>query len=197
MFTLKLSKKPKFLEEKKGLSGAERGTIVHFVMQHLDLRMVADYNAISDQIRNMVRKEQLTEEQAMSVNIKSIIRFLSSPLGSRMLSVKDFDRDLRREIPFYMRLKSTEVYEELPQDIYGEEITLLQGVIDCYFREKDGIVLVDYKTDYATEENMDEIKERYEKQIYYYAEALRRITGETVKEKCIYLFSNGESIKYE
>jgi ATP-dependent helicase/nuclease subunit A len=196
MFTSKLLKKPKFLEEKKGLTGAERGTIVHFVMQHLDLRMVADYNAISDQIRRMVRKEQLTEEQAMSVNIKSITRFFNSPLGSRMLSVKDFDRDLRREIPFYMKLKSTEVYEELPKELYEDEITLLQGVIDCYFREKDGIVLVDYKTDYATVENMAEIKERYEKQIYYYEEALRRITGETVKEKCIYLFSNGEIIKY-
>jgi ATP-dependent helicase/nuclease subunit A len=196
MFTSKLLKKPKFLEEKKGLTGAERGTIVHFVMQHLDLRMVADYNAISDQIRRMVKKEQLTEEQAKSVNIKSITRFFNSPLGSRMLSVKDFDRDLRREIPFYMKLKSTEVYEELPKELYEDEITLLQGVIDCYFREKDGIVLVDYKTDYATEENLAEIKERYEKQIYYYEEALRRITGETVKEKCIYLFSNGEIIRY-
>lgn len=197
MFTQKLLKKPKFLEEKKGLTGAERGTIVHFVMQHLDLRMVADYNAISDQIRKMAKKEQLTEEQAMSVNIKSIVRFFNSPLGSRMLSVKDFDRDLRREIPFYMKLKSTEVYEGLSKELYKDEITLLQGVIDCYFREKDGIVLVDYKTDYATEENMAEIKERYEKQIYYYAEALNRITGETVKEKYIYLFSNGDIIKYD
>jgi ATP-dependent helicase/nuclease subunit A len=145
----------------------------------------------------MIKKEQLTEEQAMSVNIKSIIRFFNSPLGSRMLSVKDFDRDLRREIPFYMKLKSTEVYEELPKALYEDEITLLQGVIDCYFRERDGIVLVDYKTDYATEENMSEIKERYEKQIYYYAEALSRVTGETVKEKYIYLFSNGDIIKYD
>lgn len=196
MFTPKLLKKPKFLEEKKGLSGAERGTIVHFVMQHLDLRMVSDYNAIADQVRNMVKKEQLTEEQAMSVNIKSIVGFFNSPLGSRMLSVKDFDRDLRREIPFYMKLKSTDVHEDLPKDLYEKEITLLQGVIDCYFREKDGIVLLDYKTDYATEENMEEIKQRYEKQIYYYAEALRRITGEEVKEKYLYLFGNGRTIKY-
>jgi ATP-dependent helicase/nuclease subunit A len=197
MFTPTLAKKPRFLEEKKGLTAAERGTIVHFVMQHLDLRMTADFNAISDQIKRMVKKELLTEEQAMSVNIKSIVRFFNSPIGSRMQSVKDFDRDLRREIPFYMRLKSTEVYEDLPKELYEDEVTLLQGVIDCYFREKDGLVLLDYKTDYATDENITEIKERYEKQIYYYAEALRRITGETVKEKYIYLFSNGAIIKYD
>jgi ATP-dependent helicase/nuclease subunit A len=196
MFTPKLFKKPQFLEEAKGLSAAERGTVVHFVMQHLDLRMSMDYNSISDQIRRMTAKELLTEEQAMSVNIKSIVRFFNSSLGSRMLRVKDFDRDLRREVSFYMKLRSTEVNKDLPKEKYEEEITLLQGVIDCYFREKDGLVLLDYKTDYANEENMLEIKERYEKQIYYYTEALARITGETVKEKYIYLFSNGEIISY-
>lgn len=197
MITPKLEKKPRFLEEQKGLSPTERGTAMHFVMQHLDLRMVSDYNAVTDQIKNMVKKELITEEQAMSVSIKRIMRFFNSPLGSRMLSVKDFDRDLRREIPFYMKLKSTEIYKDLPEEIYGEEVSLLQGVIDCYFREDDGLVLLDYKTDYATEENMAEIKDRYEKQIYYYTEALQRITGEVVKEKYIYLFSDGETIKYE
>jgi ATP-dependent helicase/nuclease subunit A len=196
MIAPKLSKKPRFLEEKQSMSPAERGTILHFIMQHLDLRMVSDYNSIEDQIRSMIRKELLTEEQAAVVNIKNIIRFFDSQLGSRMLRVRDFDRDLRREIPFYMKLKSTEVYRDLPEEIYGNEVSLLQGVIDCYFREDDGLVLLDYKTDYATDENMPEIKERYEKQIYYYTEALQRITGEVVKEKYIYLFSNGKTIKY-
>jgi len=31
---------------------------------------------------------------------------------------------------------------------HGETL-LLQGVVDCYFEEPDGIVLVDYKTDYV------------------------------------------------
>ncbi|ERI94810.1 ATP-dependent nuclease subunit A [Clostridiales bacterium oral taxon 876 str. F0540] len=196
MFTPKLSKKPVFLEEKKGLSAAERGTAVHFVMQHLDLRKISDFNAISDQIKSMVRKELLTDEQAMSVNIKSVQSFFSSPLGRRMLSVKDFDRDIRREIPFYIKLRSTDVYGYLPKENYENEITLLQGVIDCYFIEKDEVVLLDYKTDYVENDNIEEIKKRYEKQIYYYAEALTRITGKKVKEKYIYLFSNGQIIKY-
>jgi len=197
MFTPKLSKKPAFLEERKGLSAAERGTAVHFVMQHLDLRKISDYNAISDQINVMVRKELLTKEQATAVNIKSIQGFFSSPLGRRMLSVEDFDRDIKREIPFYIKLRSTDVYSYLSKENYENEITLLQGVIDCYFVEKDGIVLLDYKTDYADDDNMADIKERYEKQIYYYEEALTRITGKKVKEKYIYLFSNGQTIKYQ
>lgn len=196
MFAPKLSKKPAFLEEKKGLSAAERGTIVHFVMQHLDLRKAGCFNEIESQIKSMVTRELLTEEQAKSVNINRILSFFRSPLGVRMLKANDLGRDVKREVAFHMRIKSTEVNKSLSEEIYGEEKTLLMGVIDCFFSEEDGIVLLDYKTDYATAENIGEIKKRYEKQIYYYTEALERITGERVKEKYIYLFSNGEIIEY-
>ncbi|MCM8709677.1 helicase-exonuclease AddAB subunit AddA [Clostridium sp. SYSU_GA19001] len=196
MFIQKLHKKPVFLEEAKGLSASERGTVVHFVMQHLNLRKTGSFNEIKEQVKEMVAKELLTEEQAMSVNINSILRFFRSPLGKRMLNVKDLDRDIKREVAFHMKLKSTEVNKALSEEIYGEEETLLMGVIDCFIIEEDGIVLIDYKTDYATEENMEEIKVRYEKQIYYYTEALKRITGKAVKERYIYLFSNGEIIEY-
>jgi ATP-dependent helicase/nuclease subunit A len=95
-----------------------------------------------------------------------------------------------------MKLKGTEIKKELSEEIYGNEETLLMGVIDCFFYEEDGIVLIDYKTDYVTDENIEEIKDRYEKQIYYYTEALQRITGEKVKDKYIYLFRNGGIIRY-
>ncbi|MFZ3373232.1 MAG: helicase-exonuclease AddAB subunit AddA, partial [Desulfitobacteriaceae bacterium] len=47
-----LVKKPKFLEEKKGLSAAEAGTILHFVMQHLDYKR----QDLKAQIAEMVDK---------------------------------------------------------------------------------------------------------------------------------------------
>jgi ATP-dependent helicase/nuclease subunit A len=196
MFTPHLTKKPLFLEGQKGLSAAERGTIMHFVMQHLNLRSIGSYEEISSQVKEMVRKELLTEEQALAVNINNIIKFFRSPIGRRMIGVKDLDVDISREIPFHIRLKSTEVRENLDESIYGNEETLLMGVIDCFFKEEGGLVLIDYKTDYATKENLSEIKERYEKQIYYYTEAIKRITGEKVVGRYIYLFSNGEIIEY-
>lgn len=193
VYTPKLSKKPLFLEVEKGLSGAERGTVVHFVMQHLNLESVSSFSDINEQIKQMVLKELLTEEQASTVNIKSILKFFDSFIGKRMLEAKS---NLNREVPFYIKLRSTEVYTDLPSEYYGNDIILLQGVIDCYFEVEDGIILLDYKTDYATEETILDIKERYEKQIYYYSEALERITGKRVKEKYIYLFSNGAIVRY-
>ncbi|SKA89879.1 DNA helicase/exodeoxyribonuclease V, subunit A [Clostridium sp. USBA 49] len=196
MFVEKISKKPAFLEERKGLSAAERGTVLHFVMQHIDLKNVGSFNEIDKQIKSMVLRELLTEEQAKTINIDKILNFFKSPIGKRMLKVNDLDKDIEREVAFHIRVKSTEINNNLSKEIYEKEETLLMGVIDCFFKEEDGIVLLDYKTDYITKENMEEIKKRYERQIYYYAKAIESIIGEKPKEKYIYLFSSGEIIKY-
>ena len=72
---------------------------------------------------------------------------------------------------------------------------MIQGIIDLYFEEDDGIVLVDYKTDKVNAYNGEEIlKERYYKQLDLYKDALERMTGKKVKEKIIYSFSLGKEI---
>jgi len=183
-----LIKKPMFLEGKKGLSYAEKGTILHFVMQHLD------YNRedIEAQIEEMVERDLLTEQQAKTVDIDRIRRFLKSPLGKRMLTSKS----INREVPFNIEIPCYELYREMGDAVCHGETILLQGVIDCYFEEPDGIVLVDYKTDYVSPGNFEMIKERYRVQIYYYARALEMLSGKKVKEKYIYLFWNGEALKF-
>ncbi|MFZ3373148.1 MAG: PD-(D/E)XK nuclease family protein, partial [Desulfitobacteriaceae bacterium] len=137
-------------------------------------------------------KALLTEQQAQSVAVDKIQRFLESPLGRRMLSAEK----LNREIPFNMGIPCQELYKELEGEAYQGETLLIQGVIDCYFEEKDGIVLLDYKTDYVAPGKVDEIRERYRVQISYYARALENLTGKKVKGKLVYLFWNGEVLEY-
>ena len=81
--------------------------------------------------------------------------------------------------------------------IYEEESLMLRGIIDLYFEEYDEIVIVDYKTDYITEENKQEVIDRYKKQLDLYAEALTKLTGKKVKEKYLYLFNVDEAVKLE
>ena len=183
-----LIKKPMFLEEKKGLSYAEKGTILHFVMQHLDYSR----EDIEAQIEEMVARDLLTEQQAKTVDTDRIRRFLKSPLGKRMLTSKS----INREVPFNIEIPCYELYREMGDAVCHGETILLQGVIDCYFEEPDGIVLVDYKTDYVSPGNVEMIKERYKVQIHYYARALEMLSGKKVKEKYIYLFWNGEVLEF-
>ena len=70
-----------------------------------------------------------------------------------------------------------------------EDLTLIQGIIDVFWMEEDGIVLLDYKTDYV--ERKEELVMRYAAQMNLYTNALNRVfqeTGKTVKEKLIYAF---------
>lgn len=188
-----LVKKPRFLEAEKGLSAAERGSILHFVLQHLDFKKAETIEDIKQQIADMISLELLTEEQAKAVDILRIQRFLQSNLGRR---IKKADK-VYRETPFTIRLDSKEIYPDLDGEAYKDEFVILQGIIDCYFEEEGEIVLVDYKTDYVPPgDGLDIIKERYKTQIEYYTRALAQITGKPIKERCIYLFWNGRILEY-
>lgn len=176
-----LVKKPMFLEGEKGLSAAEKGTILHFVIQHLDLKNT-DLQA---QLESMVQRDLLTEQQAQTVSLGKIRRFLGSDLGKRMLATDK----LYREVPFNLEIPCHEIFLDMVEDEYKNETLLLQGIIDCYFEEPDGLVLVDYKTDAVPPEGITEIARRYRVQINYYTQALERLTGKRVKERYLYLFS--------
>ncbi len=60
--------------------------------------------------------------------------------------------------------------------------TVLRGVIDLVFREPDGWVIVDYKTDKAAKQNQAKLTQLYEPQLKHYVQAWRQMTGELVKE---------------
>jgi ATP-dependent helicase/nuclease subunit A len=151
-------------------------------MQHVDMDKTSSIEEINSQINYMVVNEFLTEEQAKVIKVNKILNFFKSSLGERVKK----SILVKRETPFYIEMKSTDIYKDLQEHIYGDEKVLLQGVIDLYFEEEDGLVLVDYKTDYV--ENIEDIKKKYSIQLEYYSEALERITGKKVKERYLYLF---------
>ncbi len=103
---------------------------------------------------------------------------------------------VNREVPFNMEIYCQELYKDMGDEAYQCETLLLQEVIDCYLEEPDGIVLLDYKTDYVPAGRVEMIRERYRLQISYYARALEMLTGKKVKEKNIYLFWNGEVLEF-
>ena len=65
---------------------------------------------------------------------------------------------------------------------------LLQGVVDCALLEADGITVVDFKTDYVTEETLAAKAESYRPQVETYGEALSRIYEMPIKGQYLYFF---------
>lgn len=182
-------KKPLFLRGKKGMTAAERGTVLHLILQHIDIKRVSSYDEIKEQVDKLVQREFVREDEVKFISLSKILKFFNSEIGSRMKSAEN----VYRETPFYIEIESNELYKELPEKIYKDEKIIVQGIIDCYFEEKGGIVLIDYKTDYV--DNIDNIKDKYKVQIYYYARALEKLTGKKVKNKYLYLFFNDSLIE--
>ena len=138
-----------------------------------------------DFMDSLVGELRLTEEYRDAVSPNRISKFLASELGYRMYLARKHG-DLKREQPFVLAIPATLLKEDFP----SEEKVLIQGIIDAYFMEKDGIVLLDYKTDSVP--NMDMLWQRYETQMDHYQEALERLTGKKVKERILYSFHLGE-----
>ncbi len=182
-------KMPKFLEGKKPFTKAEVGTIIHFVMQHLSLKNGLDRESIEKKVDEMVIEELLTEEEAKVVDVEKILNFYKSPIGLRLLSSKS----ISRETPFVLNKKAPEILDI--QDC--SENLLIQGIIDCYFEEDNELVLIDYKTDYILEGDLENMVEKYRGQMMLYKEALERITERKVKEIYIYSFELNKEVKVE
>lgn len=172
-----LPSRPAFLEEKQ-LTGAERGTLMHRALSLIPLDTLRDASdldgAVKQAIHDLAEREIFTYQEVMLLSIQGIAGFFRSDLGQRMLR----SGTVRREWAFNL--------------VMDERGTLLQGVIDCAFREEGGWVLVDYKTDRIEDE--DAFIQRYQLQMEWYAKALERITGLPVKEQ--YLYALGKAKAY-
>lgn len=177
-------------------------------------RTINEANSAGTVERTIARLERLnilTKEQADAVAVADIEAFLASNLGRRLCSA-DWSR---REMPFSYIVSAEEAYagtEGLreaavsladagagmgangPDRANG---VLIQGVIDCLFRENGRLILVDYKSDAVLEHRggLPALKERYRFQLELYGRAIRDILGEEVAETWLYFFDGGHEVR--
>lgn len=164
------------------ISGAELGTLHHLVLQHLKLDGNLDETDIGEQVEVLIGKELLLPEDRAHIRTDWLAGLFRSGLGKRLRA----SAQVLREVPFVILRR----YDELGGDT--EDEVLVQGVIDCCFREAEGWVLMDYKTDSFSE--AFRAVEKYGQQIRLYEAALTELTGEAVKESWLYLMKSGDSV---
>ncbi|WP_432291614.1 helicase-exonuclease AddAB subunit AddA [Clostridium baratii] len=186
--------KPRFLQEKKGLSAAERGTAMHFVMQKIDYDRVDSLENIKIQLEEMLQNELLTKDEFKAINPYKIYNFFKCDLGKNILKVYNEGGIIHRELPFFTRISASKVKEDIFKESYSEEVRL-QGVIDLFFELDGEIILVDYKTDYVEDNIEEEMNKRYKIQLDYYSDAIKKITGKVVNKRYLYLFYIDKAIE--
>ncbi len=181
---------PDFMKETK-VAGARLGTLIHRVMENLDVHKHTDLVAINQLIESLVLRGVFTGEEADFIPRHKIEEFVTSSLADRMREAVD----IFKETPFVMELHPYEIYSDnLLKDT--NERVLVHGIIDLYFTEKNGgAVLVDYKSDKT--HNINDIIERYKLQLNLYRLALQKSAGLSLNECFLYLFDINSAVHVE
>ena len=201
------------VEQETANRGALRGTAVHRVMECYDF---ASEKSVQEQMEAMEKEEKITADMRALVREQTVADFVSSETGKRM-ALAQRGGALYREKPFVMGFTEEElenygfgvgaqmieneaqtenaqqeiVLENVSQEnhMHEEDLTLIQGIIDVFWIEDDGITVLDYKTDRV--DTAQELIDRYATQLKLYADALERVFAARkmrVKEILIYSF---------
>ena len=179
---------PEFLKDEEVLTGAPRGSAYHKLLELLDFTRAYGKAELMTAVEEFREEGKLSGEMAECIRPTDILHFLHCESGERMEEAARRGK-LYKEQPFVLGVDASEIY---PGDRSGETI-LVQGIIDVFFEEEDGLVVLDYKTDKVR--SAGELKEKYHAQLDYYAQALEQLLEKPVKEKIIYSFTLREEIK--
>lgn len=210
------------VEQETPNRGALRGTAVHRVMECYDF---TSEKSVQEQMDAMEKEEKITADMRTLVKERIVADFVSSETGKRMALAQRMGA-LYREKPFVMGFTEEELErygfgagaqmieneaqtENAQQEImsenvsqenhmHEEDLTLIQGIIDVFWIEDDGITVLDYKTDRV--DTAQELIDRYATQLKLYADALERVFATRklkVKEILIYSFRLEKLISIE
>ena len=145
---------------------ARRGTAYHKLFERIDFTRSWTEEGLRDFLKELAETGALPEEDGALIALPPVIRFLQSALAARLAA------------------------READPSRQSEEPVVVQGVIDAWFEEVGQLVVLDYKTDKATEEA--HYREKYTAQLSLYARALAMTEEKTVAEKLIYSTARGE-----
>ncbi len=150
--------------------GMSWGRIIHKIIESItkddkiDIGLKAEY---------LLREEErpISEKDAIVALVKKV---MSSEVWKRMKA----SEIVLVEVPFSLKIEA----EKLPK--------IVSGVIDLAFKEPDGWVIADYKSD-KVDENLDDLILYYKPQVEMYREFWKEMSKEDVKEAGLYFVDAG------
>ena len=212
---------PKFLQETKQMTGAARGTLYHWLFEHFDFN-----GNLREQLSYFVKQKRISTDERKRIRIADFEHFVETKLGQKVRQA--IKEDLyHREMPFILGVPAVKMLEKQKENGKWEvnqknsdqdlveckqavdyklsdqdlsEYVSVQGVIDAWIDDEDGIILIDFKTDHKSDELTEEafeqrLKKRYQVQLDYYKQALEQMTKKNVKQVILYSVSLGRGIE--
>ena len=160
-------------EDTDRLRAAQRGSLLHAILQRLDLAAAAlDETEIARQARAMAEQGFIAPEDLARLDLRPLASFFASERGRWLAARRE---SLRREAPFCMRLPASVLAPDLETARARGEPLIVQGVIDALVETAEGFWLLDYKTDAIGAEAAAARAQAYLPQMALYAQAVHNI----------------------
>jgi ATP-dependent helicase/nuclease subunit A len=183
--------------------GTDWGSAVHDGLQYAALGMSGA--ALRDACRNrLVALDRPLDAAGQPAELDELLAIIAAVLDSTLWQRALAADTMLVEAPFAVPFSAAE-YAALTgadpaapgDDAPGGDAPALEvvdGRIDLVFREADGWVVVDYKSDVAGDRVPAELLRSYQGQLTLYAAAWRRATGETVMETALLFTATGDIV---
>lgn len=149
-------------------------------------------NVIHKALEVLVRKKEKVDLDTL---IRTLLEQEMRPAEELTIVTKSLDKIMSSS--FWQRVRNAaEKHTEVPFGIW-ESDRYLTGTMDLVFKEEEGWVLVDYKTDTVSDEDhRSQLRQYYRPQLEEYARRWQEITGETVREYGLFFTENGRYYPY-
>ncbi len=160
--------------------GRSWGSVVHGALD------AARRGITGDELRRVCRALLLEWERPLEdgepVELEELLGLVERVRGSNLWGRAHAADITLSEVPFAFLDD-----ESLSHDPEGPPFVprILEGVVDLAFREPDGWVIVDYKTDVGTDPGFPRRRAAYRRQVDLYAAAWEAMTGEPVRERAL------------
>lgn len=158
---------PRFLHTQPLGAGKEVGTLLHQVLQWIpldtkkeDLGVLLDAYVVEGRLR--------PEEREALGQAQPLVNLLQSDLGRKLARLAPH---VHREVPFTMRYQGM----------------VVDGQIDLVYQDREGLHLVDFKSDLKPRPS------RYLGQIRLYAQALEKAWGQPVRSASLFWLRQGRA----
>jgi ATP-dependent helicase/nuclease subunit A len=197
-FSRALERKPRVLCAGEGelvgpVEGRLIGTAAHLVIAQLDLSSPINGEAIQKITEKLIAGGAINEDVAGHINTRSIVNFFESDLGGLVLGSEN---KVWREWPFTFAVPAQEFNDSSGESrAVGDEVTVVQGIIDMLVKTPEGLLVIDFKTDRVSEVGVAERAELYREQLEHYSRAAGAILNTKILSKWLYFLTPGCAVE--
>lgn len=165
------------------------GSASHLLLSKVNLSAPVTTQILQDLKSDLIGNDSLSAEIAEKVNIASLVLFFQSDQGKMVFDKKN---EILREWPFSLAISARKWQQgliALPNKDELDDLIVVQGIIDMLIKTPNGLIVLDFKTDRITAEQVAERGQLYQSQLDFYSLAAKAILKTKVDSKWLYFLA--------